>query len=131
MRRVLIGDLLALAGAVSEHPDAAARALSLCREAHAAHLYAKRFRRLHPTWGNGSLMSRCFAEGASLAPDWSPDGLAALEAACAAVTVWRKRLDCKAIGLCARVKQKHEESADGRSPAQTEQHRSGLGTRLP
>ncbi|AWB48933.1 hypothetical protein HYN69_10875 [Gemmobacter aquarius] len=131
MRRVQIGDLLALAAAVSGRPDAAALALHLCAQTHAAHLYVKRFRRLHPVWGNGSLMSRSFAEGTSLEADWSPDGLAALETACAAVSIWRERLDCRAATLCARIVAKHEESADGRNPDQTEQHRSGLGTGLP
>lgn len=48
MRRVQAGDVLALAGAISGRRDAVPVALRLCAEAHAAHSYMKRHRRLHP-----------------------------------------------------------------------------------
>lgn len=54
MRRILPGDLIAAAGAVAQ----GAQAARLVDEAHAAHLYAKRFGRPHPRWGGGSLMAR-------------------------------------------------------------------------
>lgn len=121
MRPVQIGDLLALAGAVSEQAGGPALALRLCCEAHAAHLYVKRFRRLHPLWGNGSVMSRALAEGGAMQADWSQSGLVALRIACDSLRIWRERLDCHAPRLCASLGAKHGESEDGRNPAETEQ----------
>lgn len=121
MRRVQIGDLLALAGAVARQPADAGLAVRLCREAHAAHLYAKRFGRLHPHWGNGSLMSRVHASGGTMLAVWSPVAVAALRFACDGLALWRvERLDCRATRLCAISKTEHEESAHGGNPAQTE-----------
>lgn len=105
MRRVLAGDVLALAGVVMGRPDTVSIALRLCAEAHAAHAYAKRHHRLHPLWGNGSLMSRSHAAGGAMLSDWSPAGLVALSAACHALTLWRReRLDCPKRSLYGRRK---------------------------
>lgn len=64
MRLCMTDDLLAGARALSCLPEAAREALAerLLTEAHAAHHYAKRLRRPHPVWGNGSLMARALAE---------------------------------------------------------------------
>lgn len=109
MRRMQIGDLLALAGAVAGRPDAFRHALRLCAEAHAADLYVKRLGRLHPLWGNGSLMSRARAGGARMQADWSPAGVDTLRTACEAVQIWRERLDCRGPRLCANIEPQHEE----------------------
>ena len=63
MRRCLIGDLTTAAAVLSAAapPDRARLADRLLAEAHAAHLYAKRFAKPHPRWGNGSLMARALA----------------------------------------------------------------------
>lgn len=63
MRRCLIGDLTTAAAVLSAAapPDRARLADRLLAEAHAAHLYAKRFAKPHPKWGNGSLMARALA----------------------------------------------------------------------
>ena len=67
MRRLLIGDLLAAARVLAPvAPAGRGRVMDrLLREAHAAHLYAKRFGRDHPLWGNGSLMARALREPAA------------------------------------------------------------------
>lgn len=128
MRRVLIGDLLALAAAICGQPDGARRARRLCDEAHAAHAYTKRFDRLHPVWGNGSLMSRAFALGGRNQADWRGPGLEALTIACCAVLDWRQDrglregLDCRTPRLYARLCPKHEETGYGGKSAETEQH---------
>lgn len=63
MRRCLIGDITTAAAVLSAAapPDRARLADRLLAEAHAAHLYAKRFAKPHPRWGNGSLMARALA----------------------------------------------------------------------
>lgn len=59
MRRVLPGDIVALACALLDVPGGArARYCKATFEhAHAAHKYFKRFGRAHGRWGNGSLQS--------------------------------------------------------------------------
>ncbi len=63
MRRCLIGDITTAAAVLSAAapPDRARLADRLLAEAHAAHLYTKRFAKPHPRWGNGSLMARALA----------------------------------------------------------------------
>ncbi len=103
MRRVQIGDILALAHAVAGRPDGRAQALRLCDEAHAAHAFCKRQGRLHPLWGNGSLMSRVHAAGGTMQADWGAQGLAALAVAAEAILLWRAAgLDCRAPRLYAK-----------------------------
>lgn len=62
MRRCLPGDLFEAAGLLAVSTDPAALITRLLDQADAAHRYAKRFGRAHPTWGNGSLMARVLAE---------------------------------------------------------------------
>ncbi len=64
MRKVLVCDLTAAAQILALRPALERAALldSLLDQAHAADLYARRFGRLHPVWGNGSLMARALAE---------------------------------------------------------------------
>ena len=64
MRRCLIGDLLAAADCVTglAGADQTRHLARLLAEAHAAHHYARRFGRPHPSWGDGSLMARALAE---------------------------------------------------------------------
>lgn len=87
MRRVLAGDMLALADAVRAGQDPA----RLVAEADAAHRYGKRIGRPHPLWGNGSLMARARSGGPL--PASCPDALwlAALRAAVEAVLDWKLR----------------------------------------
>lgn len=87
MRRVLIGDVLALA-VLMRQGGAADAALA---EAHAAHRYMRRFGRGHPIWGNGSLMSRCGPAGAVVPTGLDGDMLSAISAAAAAIAVWKAR----------------------------------------
>lgn len=63
---MLVADLVAVADLLAILPEAAraGAARRLVREAHAAHKYQRRFGRLHPAWGDGSLMSRCRSFGA-------------------------------------------------------------------
>lgn len=69
MRLCLLDDLLcgARALALIAPQRRAAFAATLLDQAHAAHAYAKRFRRPHPRWGNGSLMARALAEQGTMA----------------------------------------------------------------
>lgn len=80
MRRLQIGDLLAGAGYLVAHPAAGADAI--LAEAHAAHRYFRRFQSPHPTWGNGSLMSRCLSAGQGMPVTLSPVILEALGRLC-------------------------------------------------
>ncbi len=102
MRRVLLGDVLALAAHLTECPDAAAGAP--LAEAHAAHRYMQRKGRLHPHWGNGSVMSRLGPDGGRLGLALAPPALAALAAACDALIDWKLQrwLVCPAPSLYAR-----------------------------
>ncbi len=88
MRRVLAGDVLALARVVSaEGQGAAARLLD---EADAADRHRRRLGRCHPAWGNGSLMSRCLTVPAPALPEGSDDWTCALHAATGAIAAWRR-----------------------------------------
>jgi serine O-acetyltransferase len=89
MRRVLLGDLLALAAYLASDPGADAGARMA--EAHAAHRYLRRFGRLHPLWGNGSLMSRLGPDAGRLGVAFGPASVLALGAACEAVFFWKVR----------------------------------------
>jgi hypothetical protein len=64
MRRCLIGDLIEAAAVVAalDSADKSACCQRLISQADAAHRYAKRYGRAHPTWGNGSLMARALME---------------------------------------------------------------------
>ena len=104
MRRVLVGDVLALAAVMHRHPDPALAA-RLLAEAHAAHRYFRRFGRPHPQWGNGSLMGRTLPMAARLLADWTPPGAQAMALACNALATWRLRpwLACPEPRLYARL----------------------------
>ncbi|MES2433419.1 MAG: hypothetical protein V4586_06285 [Pseudomonadota bacterium] len=62
MRRCLPGDMFEAASLLAASTDPLALINRLADQADAAHRYAKRFGRAHPTWGNGSLMARALAE---------------------------------------------------------------------
>lgn len=99
MRRVLIGDVLALAAHLRSGPVAeAGRVLA---ETHAAHRYARRMGRGHPVWGNGSVMGRLGPGRMPVALDVG--ALRALGAACDALAEWKSRpwLVCSARRLYA------------------------------
>ena len=99
MRRVLIGDVLALAAHLRAVPGAEAG--QVLAEAHAAHRYARRMGRGHPLWGNGSVMGRLGPGRMPVALD--AGALQAMEAACAALAEWKARpwLVCSAPRLYA------------------------------
>lgn len=88
MRRVLIGDLIALADllAAGWRGDP----VTLLAEAHAAHRFHRRTGRAHPLWGNGSVMARALAEGCAAPPTGLPS-LVGLERAVAAILQWKLR----------------------------------------
>lgn len=58
MRPILYGDVVCAARALLELPEAAQRVAlrAMLARAAAADAYRKRFGRVHPDWGNGSLM---------------------------------------------------------------------------
>jgi len=60
MRPILAGDVFALARCVQSMPSRKRRAhcRAMIRQADYADKFRKRFRSLHPLWGNGSLMGR-------------------------------------------------------------------------
>lgn len=93
MRPILIDDLLLAARAAGLHPPEmrAGRLAQWLGEAHGADLYRKRLGRMHPRWGNGSLMARAMAE--PLARPLRPDGeeIEVLAQVIAAVLHWRRR----------------------------------------
>ena len=93
MRAVMIGDLMALARGISGLP--AAKRVSECLRAfdcaHVADKYRKRFGRLHPKWGNGSVMGfALLAYGGHRRHDLSdPAYCAAFEIVLKALRLWR------------------------------------------
>lgn len=89
MRRVLLGDVLALAAYLRQNAQADA-GLRMA-EVHAAHRYMQRFGRPHPRWGNGSIMSRLGPEAGRLGVGIGPASLLALTRACEAVAGWKLR----------------------------------------
>lgn len=64
MHLLLLGDLIAGARVILAVPPQVRAGVveKLLAQAHAAHLYQKRFARPHPLWGNGSLMGRANKE---------------------------------------------------------------------
>jgi serine O-acetyltransferase len=89
MRRVLMGDVLALAAHLSGDPQAdSGRYLA---EVHAAHRYMRRFGRPHPHWGNGSLMSRLGPDGGRLGVGLGAVSLLAVARAGEALAGWKLR----------------------------------------
>lgn len=92
MRYLLIGDILALAGALQEVAPHQRLALAglLLDEAHAAHKMRRRLGRTHPVWGGGSLMARALAFSAqAMAKTVTADYLSAVAAASEAVRAWK------------------------------------------
>ncbi|OOY15984.1 hypothetical protein [Thioclava sp. DLFJ4-1] len=91
MRAVLDGDLMALARVVmlwpdEQRPDQLQRLLD---QVHAADLYCKRFRRAHPHWGNGSVLSMALGLPRAKAGPGDPRYLRALGCVCAGMAAWR------------------------------------------
>lgn len=106
MRRVLAGDVMALADMLRHNLDAdAARTLA---QAHAAHRFMVRTGRMHPLWGNGSVQSRVRIEGAVAGP-MDARWLAALGRAAGALYDWKLRrwLVCPPTGLYGRREFRH------------------------
>lgn len=70
MRRVMVGDVLAAAQVLQGLPPAARPGcmVRLLERAHAADMWRKRLGRVHPCWGNGSLMACALVAGAGAAP---------------------------------------------------------------
>ncbi len=92
MRKVLLCDLTAAAQILALRPasDRAALLDSLIDQAHAADRYARRFGRLHPVWGNGSLMARALAEWPPSTPPQDHDYWHSLSLVCAAIAARTK-----------------------------------------
>ncbi len=91
MRAVLDGDLMALARVVMLWPDARRtdRLQRLLDRVHAADRYCKRFRRAHPCWGNGSILSMALSLPRAKAGPGDPGYLRALGFVCAGMAEWR------------------------------------------
>ena len=64
MQTLLLGDIIAAARAILAVPPLMQATVveTMLAQAHAAHLYLKRYARPHPRWGNGSLMARANCE---------------------------------------------------------------------
>ncbi len=77
-----IGDLRALAGAVAGRPEPERRRAvrAAVERARAADAYRKRLGRIHPAWGNGTLVQAC--EAAAPLPASEPAFLRALATVC-------------------------------------------------
>ena len=100
MRRCLIGDILAAASVIpaADLPHMQISGARLIAQADAAHRYAKRHGRPHPTWGNGSLMARAMAEPLVTAPNFScRTYLAAFQAITTALTNFRHHAHSMAL----------------------------------
>lgn len=94
MRALHVGDMLAAARVLAtRNPHEWDRTLhSFLDDAHAAHMFHKRFRKPHPTWGNGSLMARANHEACeTVLRTGDPQFLVALLAVVQAITVWQSR----------------------------------------
>lgn len=93
MRPVLHGDLLIAARAVRgvEVSERAGRLAQWLREAHWADRYRKRLGRVHPEWGNGSLLARALHEPLAVMAWPDSEELTALAEVIAAVLDWRAR----------------------------------------
>ncbi|PFG63598.1 hypothetical protein AXZ77_2206 [Thioclava sp. ES.031] len=91
MRAVLDGDLMALARVVMLWPDARRmdRLHRLLDRVHAADLYCKRFRRAHPHWRNGSVLSMALGLPRAKAGPGDPRDLRALGCVSAGIAAWR------------------------------------------
>lgn len=94
MQYLLIGDILALAGALQEVAPHQRRALAerLLDEAHAAHKMRRRLGRPHPVWGGGTLMARAMAfSSQAMARAICGDYLSAVVTATEAVRAWKSQ----------------------------------------
>lgn len=96
MREFTHGDAVAAASALRTRPSETwERWLAACLDrAHAADRYRKRTGRVHPRWGNGSLMSAILCD-MSVWPEprlSDPDYAEALVAALEALIRWRRRV---------------------------------------
>lgn len=94
MRPILIGDALAMSRALMQISPENRRAacLSWLFQAECADKYRKRFERLHPVWGNGSLMGVATAHCADALTGHSvnqPEFSAALVEVLQAIQAWR------------------------------------------
>lgn len=93
MRRVLVGDLLALAQDLVMRPEQVRRtwALGYLDDAHVADVYRKKTQRAHPLWGDGSVMGRVLiGYGPRGVVDFSdPDFCHAFSVGLEALAVWR------------------------------------------
>lgn len=93
MRRCLIGDILAAAAVCARAPadDHADIAHQLIMQADAAHRYAKYHHKIHPVWGNGSLMARAMAEKRGVGADFgSVQFLEAMAVVTTALAHWKR-----------------------------------------
>lgn len=138
MRPILIDDLLIAARAVAAlaAPERPARLAQWLCEAHWADLYRKRLARVHPLWGNGSLMARALREAGArgLRPDRAE--IDTLAEVIAAVRDWRARGLCSADqrlylrgAACARLTQSQGES-HVQNPREGRCRRSGVDADL-
>lgn len=97
MRRILPGDLDALAAAICGLPDARARAEEIIGRAEVADRYTRRFGRVHARWGDGSLNAaarRSEAERGRPALD-TRAGLMSMAIAAEALAAWKA--ECAAL----------------------------------
>ena len=101
MRRVMAGDLFALAAYLAELPSEhrSTACQQLFAEAECADKYRKRFLRRHRYWGDGSLMARigCEAQRIKAAPDLqSQTYCGCLQIALAELAIWRSEKSARA-----------------------------------
>lgn len=96
MRRILPGDVDALAAALVMPGQAdpavmSARARAIIEQAETADRYVRRFGRVHPRWGDGSLLSASLkhSDGCRSPALGTAEGLAALAVAAGALAQWK------------------------------------------
>jgi hypothetical protein len=92
MRPVGLGDLVAAAGALAAVPPARRGALMvrLLAQAQAADAFRRREGRMHPVFGNGTLMAAALACPQAAPPPGGVEALAVLAEALEGVLAWHK-----------------------------------------
>jgi hypothetical protein len=104
MQTILLGDLVAAARAILMLPplSRSAEMKKMLSQAHAAHVYVKRYACPHPKWGNGSLMARANIERQIAEPFAADVEYLAALALVIDITIDQKR-NAAAIGMAKKA----------------------------
>lgn len=115
MRPVLVGDVFSLAARLAQFPQADRHdhCLRLLQETEAADKYRKKLGRIHPLWGNGSLMGRvgCGAYSCASGPAFqSEEFCACVGEVLVCLQVWRAYKRSASAGLISQSLQEKGKS---------------------